>query len=107
MFGLAIHELGTNAAKYGALSSDRGAVEFTWAQTPEEEGSAVHVSWTERGGPTVVLPKRHGFGSRILEQLVARAVGGNVALNYAPEGLVWTLDFPRHSRPFMGEEAAI
>ena len=107
MVGLAIHELGTNAAKYGALSSDSGRVDISWTETPGPQGSDVRLSWTERGGPTVAQPTRHGFGSRILEQLVARAVEGKVTINFAPGGLVWVLDFSRHARPYMGEEAAL
>jgi two-component sensor histidine kinase/CHASE3 domain sensor protein len=93
MIGLALHELGTNAAKYGALSRDEGSVDIRWLEEPGAEGPAIVLSWTERNGPPVEPPSRRGFGSRLTESLVARAVGGTAAIDFNPSGLVWTLTF--------------
>ena len=92
--GLALHELATNAAKYGALSTAEGRVDIAWTATPGADGTAdVTIGWTESGGPPVSPPTRRGFGQVVIERTVARAVGGNVSLDYRPEGLMWTLSF--------------
>lgn len=94
--GLALHELATNAAKYGSLSTPDGRVDIAWTLDPHEDGSvAVKLGWTESGGPPVVPPTRRGFGRVVIERTVARAVGGEVTLDYRPEGLVWRLAFDR------------
>lgn len=98
MIGLALHELGTNAAKYGALSSAGGQVDIRWLEEPGAEGPAIVLQWTERNGPPVEPPSRRGFGSRITESLAARAVGGTAAIDFNPSGLVWTLTFQRDRR---------
>jgi two-component sensor histidine kinase len=83
--GLALHELATNAGKYGALSVDTGHVDVGWRL----EGDIFTMSWTERNGPPVSPPKRHGFGSTVVGSMVEHSVGGEVELNYAPSGLIW------------------
>jgi two-component sensor histidine kinase len=88
--GLAVHELATNAGKYGALSTDKGRVDVFWAT----DGGALVMSWTERGGPPVSAPKRRGFGTIVMEAMAARSVNGKVQLNYAPSGLIWRLTCP-------------
>ena len=88
--GLALHELATNAGKYGALSTDRGRVEINWGS----DGDTLTMSWTERDGPTVSAPKRRGFGTIVMEAMAARSVGGEVRLDYAPSGLTWRLTCP-------------
>jgi two-component sensor histidine kinase len=80
---MALHELATNAAKYGALSRPAGGVAVTWSQV----GDSMTMRWRERGGPTVKLPTRQGFGSRLLQQGLTRELGGRTRLDYAPEGL--------------------
>lgn len=87
---LALHELATNAAKYGALSCADGEAVFEWSCT---EGADVELCWSETGGPVVVKPAQRGFGSRLLE-LVGRELGGKAHLDFAPRGLVWTARFP-------------
>jgi PAS domain S-box-containing protein len=84
--GLALHELATNAAKYGALSVPAGAVEVTWTLDDDH----VNLTWRERGGPPVVEPARKGFGSSVLRVIAAQGVGGETRLDYRPEGVVWT-----------------
>jgi PAS domain S-box-containing protein len=93
--GLAIHELSTNSAKYGSLSVAAGRIAIAWEFLPEagEEGQ-FRFTWTERGGPPVTAPKRKGFGHAVIERLVARALNGRVVLDFAPEGLSWTLTVP-------------
>ncbi|WP_282026685.1 MASE1 domain-containing protein [Limimaricola cinnabarinus] len=88
--GMALHELATNAAKYGSLSTPRGHVDISW--TIGEEG--FWMRWRESGGPPVTPPQRAGFGSRILDDLTASSMSGRVSLDYAPDGLVWELRCP-------------
>jgi PAS domain S-box-containing protein len=88
--GLALHELATNAGKYGALSTDAGRVDVSWGS----DGDTLTMSWTEREGPPVSAPKRHGFGTVVMETMAERSVGGKVELDYAPPGLTWRLACP-------------
>src|SRR5258706_10133900 len=88
--GLALHELATNAGKYGALSTDAGRVEVHWAT----DGDTLAMSWTERGGPPVSAPKRRGFGTIVMEAMAERSVDGKVDLDYTPSGLTWRLTCP-------------
>jgi PAS domain S-box-containing protein len=93
--GLAMHELATNACKHGALSSAEGEVVVTWdAIGPDGDQERFIMSWTERGGPRVEPPGRRGFGRRVIEQMLASSLGGEVELSFEPEGLVWRLDAP-------------
>ncbi len=93
--GMALHELATNAAKYGALSVPTGKVEVRWALERDPQGEATcRISWQESGGPIVGPPGRRGFGQVVIERTVARAVNGAVTLAYNPGGLEWTLVFP-------------
>ncbi|MCW2224262.1 two-component sensor histidine kinase [Bradyrhizobium japonicum] len=80
-----IHELATNASKYGALTSTAGAVDVIWESSPYLGGQGLAIQWRERGGPIVTKPERRGFGT----QLIARALpGAQVDLDFAPNGLV-------------------
>jgi two-component sensor histidine kinase len=89
---LALHELGANAAKYGALSNDGGRVDVDWSERAEPEGGRrLTLEWRESGGPTVTPPERRGFGRQILELLTPKAVGGEARLGFAPEGARWRL----------------
>jgi PAS domain S-box-containing protein len=88
--GLALHELATNAAKYGALSVDAGHVDVSWRL----EGDKFMMSWTERNGPPVSRPERRGFGSTVVDAMAKQSLGGQVELNYAPSGLRWHLACP-------------
>jgi PAS domain S-box-containing protein len=88
--GLALHELSTNAGKYGALSVDSGHVDVGW----RFDGDIFAMSWTERNGPPVLRPQRRGFGSTVIESMAKRTVGGEVQLDYAPSGLMWGLTCP-------------
>lgn len=92
--GLAIHELSTNAAKYGALSVPTGHVDIIWARRTPEAGGGFELSWHERGGPVVSKPEGRGFGSLVIERNLARALDGKVELDFAPSGLVCTVSVP-------------
>ncbi len=88
--GLALHELCTNAGKYGALSTDTGRVDVSWIVADD----TFTMSWMERQGPLVSTPKRRGFGSTVMATMTERAVGGKVDLDYAPSGVTWHLTCP-------------
>jgi PAS domain S-box-containing protein len=89
---LTLHELGTNAAKYGALSSVGGHVEITWRVEDGDGGARWHFRWQEKDGPSVSPPTRRGFGSRLIERGLAGGLGGQVELSYPPTGVVLTID---------------
>jgi PAS domain S-box-containing protein len=84
--GLALHELATNAGKYGALSTEAGRVDIRWGT----EGDTFTMSWTERGGPPVSSPQRRGFGSVVMKEMAERSADGRVELDYAPSGVTWS-----------------
>jgi PAS domain S-box-containing protein len=88
--GLALHELATNASKYGALSTKTGSVEVCW----RIDCGMFTMSWTERGGPPVTVPTQRGFGSTVVSLMAKRSVQGEVNLDYAPSGVTWTLTCP-------------
>jgi PAS domain S-box-containing protein len=87
---IAFNELATNAAKYGALSVPSGRIKVNWM---DGEGR-LRLRWEESGGPPVATPDRQGFGSRMIERALPRELGGEVTLDYAPTGLVCTIDAP-------------
>ncbi|HYE28526.1 MAG TPA: HWE histidine kinase domain-containing protein [Allosphingosinicella sp.] len=80
---MALHELGTNAAKYGALSADGGQVAIAWTV----DGDRLRLEWRERGGPAVAPPTRRGFGSRLIERGLDADLGGHAALHFDPAGV--------------------
>jgi PAS domain S-box-containing protein len=82
-FSLALHELATNAAKYGALSLPGGRIELRW----EAQDEQLHLTWRETGGPHVVAPSRRGFGSRLLEEVLSSDLDGQCRLEFAPDGV--------------------
>jgi PAS domain S-box-containing protein len=88
--GLALHELATNAGKYGALLADAGGVDVDWRL----ESDRFAMSWIERNGPPVSRPERCGFGSVVIASMAEKALDGEVQLDYAPSGLVWRLTCP-------------
>jgi PAS domain S-box-containing protein len=88
--GLALHELATNAGKYGALSTNKGRVDIWW----QAAATMFTMSWTENEGPPVVAPTRRGFGSTVINTMAKQSVGGEVAIYYARSGLMWQLTCP-------------
>ena len=91
---LVFHELGTNAAKYGALSRTRGRLRVAWRIEQQAESEMLRLRWEERGGPPAATPERKGFGSRLITQACTYQLGGSVELSYAPEGLTCEITFP-------------
>jgi two-component sensor histidine kinase len=87
---MALHELGTNALKYGALSRERGTVSVHWAT----EGGRFRLTWQESGGPAVAPPSRRGFGSRMIERGLAAELQGEARIDWRSEGVVCTIDAP-------------
>ena len=92
--GLALHELATNASKYGALSTPGGKVKIQWRLTAESD-EQVELTWLEEGGPQVKPPKTSGFGRMLIKKLAETALDGKVDLEFAPKGVRWRLRFPR------------
>jgi two-component sensor histidine kinase len=91
--GMAVHELSTNAVKYGALSVDGGEVHISWTIFKDSAGrDRLSLSWVERGGPMVEEPARRGFGRFVIEAIAARALSGTVDLRFAPEGVSCTIE---------------
>jgi two-component sensor histidine kinase len=88
--GMALHELATNAGKYGALSTDAGRVDIVWCV----DSAIFKMTWTERLGPPVTPPGRRGFGSTVVEAMAKQAVDGEVQLEFDPAGAVWHLICP-------------
>jgi len=88
--GLALHELTTNAGKYGALSKDTGLLHIDWWT----EAETFKMNWTEHDGPPVSPPLRRGFGTVVMKEMAERSVGGKVDLEYAPSGVTWRLNCP-------------
>jgi two-component sensor histidine kinase len=90
---MALHELATNAVKYGALSQPGGGLSVSWHLDPT--GRTLHVAWREAGGPGIAAPpERHGFGSRVIEQTVRLQLGGDVSRRCLPDGLLCDLTVP-------------
>jgi PAS domain S-box-containing protein len=89
---MALHELATNAVKYGALSNTTGEVAIDWRT--EDNSDYFHLRWTESGGPSVAIPLRRGFGSRLIEQGLSQDLAGDVKLEFRPEGVVCTIAAP-------------
>lgn len=90
-FGLAVHELATNAAKYGALSSDGGKVSIRWQREP---GDIVKVDWRESGGPEVKAERKRGFGTELIQRIVAQELRHPVDLDFASDGVRCALRVP-------------
>ena len=92
--GIALHELATNAVKYGAFSNEAGSILITWGIEPTPQGRRLILRWQEKNGPHVVPPSRKGFGSRVIESGLAHELEGTVNLDYRADGVVCTIDFP-------------
>lgn len=90
---MGMHELATNAIKYGSLSVSKGTVSVAWECRDTADGERVVINWTERGGPAPLKPNREGYGSRIIRFVPARERGSKVDIDYAPEGLHCRISF--------------
>ena len=91
---LALHELCTNASKYGALSVEDGRVTIDWSEEGPPTNRRLLMTWREVGGPTVTVPMRKGFGTRLIEKSLAGELDGEAALAFEPEGVVCRIDVP-------------
>ena len=92
--GLAMHELATNATKYGALSVPKGVVQIKWAEDKNQSERRFKMSWVEKNGPPVKTPKSKGFGQVIIQGSLAAVLKGDVKLAYNPKGIIWDVDAP-------------
>lgn len=92
--GMALHELATNASKYGALSDEKGNVRVSWRMQGTGEEREFVLLWAEEGGPPVKAPERRGFGYTIMVAMVEKSLDAKVKIDYAPSGLVWKVEAP-------------
>jgi len=91
--GMALHELATNAAKYGALSNREGKVDIHWQLTGDDD-RCFSISWIESDGPKVVVPTRRGFGQVVIGRLAEGAVNGSAVIDFRNDGVCWKLSAP-------------
>ena len=91
VLSMILHEIATNAAKYGALSNDSGSIALDWEVIGETGKPKLRLIWTEAGGPPVVAPVRRGFGSRLIERSARDQLGGEATVDFLPRGVVYTL----------------
>jgi PAS domain S-box-containing protein len=92
--GIALHELATNAVKFGAFSNDIGTIRINWQIEMRPDGERLILTWREENGPAVAPPTRTGFGSQVIERGLAHELKAKVRLDYLPGGLVCTIDLP-------------
>jgi two-component sensor histidine kinase len=88
---MALHELGTNAVKYGALSVPEGRLAIDW----HADVDRLHLDWREYGGPPVAMPEHRGFGVRMIERALASDLGGRVKVDFDSAGVHCAIDAPR------------
>jgi PAS domain S-box-containing protein len=92
--GMALHELATNAAKYGSLSTDAGKVEISWSVAED----TFTITWQETGGPEITHPpESKGFGTTVIDALIRSTLDASVTIDFAPSGLVWTCSCPMNA----------
>jgi two-component sensor histidine kinase len=91
---MALHELATNAVKYGALSNDIGSVQIRWSVGGESPNVCLDLDWREQNGPLVLPPTRRGFGSRLIQRSLTNELGGSVEMIYDPAGLRCAIRLP-------------
>jgi PAS domain S-box-containing protein len=92
--GMAMHELITNAAKYGSLSAPDGVVRLSWAVEERAGARQMHLNWIESGGPPVRQPERRGFGRRLIERTIQKDLRGDLTLEFEPSGLKARMSIP-------------
>jgi two-component sensor histidine kinase len=91
VLSMIVHEIATNAAKYGALSNDTGTIALDWEVITENAGRKLRMIWTEAGGPHVIAPVQRGFGSRLIERSARDQLGGEATIDFLPRGVVYTV----------------
>ena len=95
---MGFHELATNASKYGALSCKDGRLDLQWSVDRSFDPPMIRIEWSERGGPPVALPRRQGFGTRLVGSSLGPALDGEVSLVYEPEGVRCIFNLPASAR---------
>ena len=93
MISMVLHELATNAAKYGALCQEGGSVSIQWNLFDNKVGRRLTMRWEESGGPPVRKSDRKGFGSALIEKIFVAQFGGSTSLSFEETGLVATIEF--------------
>lgn len=96
---MVLHELVTNAEKYGALSTANGGLTLSWTLEPEDGGRALHLIWAESGGPRVEPPASQGFGSRLIAATIEQSLGGKADISFDPAGIRVDLRVPLKNGP--------
>ncbi len=91
VLSMIVHEMATNAAKYGALSNDTGSVRLDWEILEETDQPKLRLIWAEAGGPHVAAPVKRGFGSRLIERSARDQLGGEATVDFLPRGVVYTI----------------
>jgi two-component sensor histidine kinase len=91
VLSMIVHEIATNAAKYGALSNDTGIIGIDWEVLNDDMGPKLRMIWTESGGPPVTAPVHRGFGSRLIERSARDQLGGEATVDFLPRGVVYTI----------------
>jgi two-component sensor histidine kinase len=92
VMSMIVHEIATNAAKYGALSNESGTVTLDWAIAADNPVRRLKLMWTETGGPHVAAPVQRGFGSRLIERSARDQLGGDATVDFLPHGVVYTVN---------------
>jgi two-component sensor histidine kinase len=92
--GMVLHELVTNAVKYGALSVPSGRMTVSWERRPNEHAANLVFAWREFGGPQTAVDTKSGYGTRLIRELVPHELGGTVDLEFAAEGVSCRIEFP-------------
>jgi two-component sensor histidine kinase len=92
VLSMIVHEIATNAAKYGALSNEAGTVTLDWSIVTDNPVRRLKLSWTETGGPHVAAPVQRGFGSRLIERSARDQLGGDATVDFLPGGVVYTVN---------------
>ena len=91
ILSMIVHEIATNAAKYGALSNDTGTVTLDWSLIKDSAEPKLKLVWTEAGGPHVTAPVQRGFGSRLIERSARDQLGGDATVDFLPRGVIYTI----------------
>jgi two-component sensor histidine kinase len=91
VLSMIVHEIATNAAKYGALSNETGRVTLEWEVIADAPKPRLRLIWTEIGGPPVTAPVQRGFGSRLIERSARDQLGGEATIDFLPRGVVCTV----------------
>jgi two-component sensor histidine kinase len=108
--GMALHELATNASKYGALSNAKGRVTIGWRVSSAAGDDKFEIDWTEHDGPVVVAPTEHGFGTTVVESMTKSGLSASVRLEYLATGLEWHVACPSdrvRARPSDAEQSKV